>query len=177
MELWRQRKTERQGLTQDREINRKDCYFSGVCLTRLVSTATPWVQWWALWPCRPSRGDRPEVRQHWSERKRWRGDKRATEKLKWQRERKRERRMRKKTIRHKFGPTVVYDACLFCFFYVTCYILHIHISVCARFSRSDCKLLNTEVRKLQIKMDRLMRVTECYSHVSRWHIHVKCINR
>lgn len=37
-------------------------YYSLICLTRLVSTVITWVQWWALWPCKPSRGDHPEVR-------------------------------------------------------------------------------------------------------------------
>lgn len=48
---------------QHREIKQEDYYSLG-SLTRLVSTVTTWEQWWALWPCKPSRGDHPEVRQH-----------------------------------------------------------------------------------------------------------------
>lgn len=47
---------------QNREVNRGTITL-WVVLAVLVSTVTTWVQWWALWPCKPNRGDHLEVRR------------------------------------------------------------------------------------------------------------------
>lgn len=47
---------------QNREVNRGTITL-WVVLVGLVSTVTTWVQWWALWPCKPNRGDHLEVRR------------------------------------------------------------------------------------------------------------------
>lgn len=47
---------------QNREVNRGTITL-WVVLAGLVSTVTTWVQWWALWPCKPNRGDHLEVRR------------------------------------------------------------------------------------------------------------------
>lgn len=47
---------------QNREVNRGTITL-WVVLAGLASTVTTWVQWWALWPCKPNSGDHLEVRR------------------------------------------------------------------------------------------------------------------